>query len=1086
MSKNKIFTVATAHLDTVWRWELAKTIEEFIPDTIKKNFDLIEKYPEYKFNFEGAFRYELIEEYYPQAFEQIKKYVDEGKWCVCGSAYENGDVNIPSPEALFRNFLYGNGYFKEKFGKTSTDIFLPDCFGFGWALPSVARHANLNGFTTQKLGWGGAYQRPFDIGIWKGVDGSSIYASLNPLSYRYKFNDDVRGDMQIINKLAENGTNYNLPWTMNLYGTGDWGGSPEEASVANVCKSVKKNDNEQTQVISATADEIFNELEALDSDEKSGLPIWNNELVMTAHGAGGYTSRCMSKRLNRKNELLADSCERACVLADAVTSYKYPKATLDKAWKRVIQHQFHDDIPGTSTMLVYNDSWNDYFVSLSQFQTEYEGAVAAIANELDTSWVSECAVVVNNPVATHRKEAVSAHIKLNHNTNYTKVLDKDGNEVPSQVVAKNGKEFDIIFIADVKSNGYKVYDVVCADKEYDKATDLKVTLHTLENSKYKVVFNKNGDIASIIDKRMNIQLLAKPIKLALLRNIGALNYPSWEVRKEDIDSEPYCYANTPTFEIVENGGARIAIKVSRQAEFSKIEQVVSLDSNGEFIRVENFVDWNERRTMLKAQFPFTCSNSIATYDLGLGYIHRGNNTENLYEVPAQKWADISDEISNYGVSVFSDSKYGWDKPCDNTLRLTCIHTPAGAFTKDARQDLQDIGRNIFGFGIYSHINGVDNDTQINSECFSQKLVAFQTSARREGVLGDDFSLISINTNDVMVRAIKKAENGNNIVIRVNEANGKEQKGVEIKAFCDICQATEIFASEEYKSDAKIIDGKVVFDLNPFEVKSFEIRLDANKNKAKENYKKLDLEYNTSGITADEYKVNVILQGSGCSLPAELIDDSITVAGINFKLPGKDDIKNLLVMREQEIEIPKGATKLYMLAASTLSDRDIVIMADNKKRHLTIHSMRENYALWDMAGLNQTAKVKDGKVAIEFTHTHHPEGNKANEKAYFFMYEIDVRNCKKITLPTDNRVVVMAMTSVKKFSNTKLATQMIDTVKDGYNFAQLPPLDQLIDKADFATIRAGKIQDQVKGGKGKGFKRDNIITNIIRSYTKSEW
>ena len=129
MTKNKIFTVATAHLDTVWRWELAKTIEEFIPDTIEKNIALIEKYPHYRFNFEGAFRYELIEEYYPEAFEKIKQLVADGKWCVSGSAYENGDVNIPSPEALFRNFLYGNGYFKKKFGKTSKDVFHRSRFG---------------------------------------------------------------------------------------------------------------------------------------------------------------------------------------------------------------------------------------------------------------------------------------------------------------------------------------------------------------------------------------------------------------------------------------------------------------------------------------------------------------------------------------------------------------------------------------------------------------------------------------------------------------------------------------------------------------------------------------------------------------------------------------------------------------------------------------------------------------------------------------------------------------------------------------------------------------------------------------------
>ena len=163
MAENKIFTVATAHLDTVWRWELAKTIEEFIPDTIEKNFNLIEAYPNYRFNFEGAFRYSLIEEYYPEAFEKIKEYVAAGRWCVSGSSWENGDVNIPSPEALFRNILYGNKYFFDKFGKKSKDIFLPDCFGFGYALPSVMKHANLKGFSTQKLGWGGAYERPFDI-----------------------------------------------------------------------------------------------------------------------------------------------------------------------------------------------------------------------------------------------------------------------------------------------------------------------------------------------------------------------------------------------------------------------------------------------------------------------------------------------------------------------------------------------------------------------------------------------------------------------------------------------------------------------------------------------------------------------------------------------------------------------------------------------------------------------------------------------------------------------------------------------------------------------------------------------------------
>ena len=177
-NEKRIYTIGTAHLDTVWNWDFEHVISVCIPKTLDDNFRLFELYPDYKFNFEGSYRYELMEEYYPEKFEQLKQYVADGRWNVCGSCYENGDVNIPSPESLFRNILYGNGYFQKKFGVKSNDIYLPDCFGFGWALPAVAEHANLKGFSTQKLTWGSAYGVPFDIGLWYGSNGKSIFASL--------------------------------------------------------------------------------------------------------------------------------------------------------------------------------------------------------------------------------------------------------------------------------------------------------------------------------------------------------------------------------------------------------------------------------------------------------------------------------------------------------------------------------------------------------------------------------------------------------------------------------------------------------------------------------------------------------------------------------------------------------------------------------------------------------------------------------------------------------------------------------------------------------------------------------------------
>ena len=276
MQKKKAYAVSTAHLDTVWRWDLRKTIEEYLPDTLRKNFDLIERYPDYCFNFEGAFRYQLIEEYYPLAFAEIQNLVKRGKWYPAGACYENGDVNIPSPEALFRNILLGNRYFQEKFGVQSKDIFLPDCFGFGQALPSVMKYAGLLGFTTQKLSWGSAYGVPFTLGYWQGVDGSRVLACPNARSYRSKFSGDLRGEVSVIDDVAKNAFEGGLPYAQHLYGTGDVGGAPTEESVQSVCASAAENGRKDFDVISAQSDQIFKDIDALPDSDKDRLPVWNN------------------------------------------------------------------------------------------------------------------------------------------------------------------------------------------------------------------------------------------------------------------------------------------------------------------------------------------------------------------------------------------------------------------------------------------------------------------------------------------------------------------------------------------------------------------------------------------------------------------------------------------------------------------------------------------------------------------------------------------------------------------------------------------------------------------------------------------
>ena len=191
-----LYVVGYAHLDTEWRWEYPQVINEYIRRTMEDNFKLFEKYPHYIFNFSGANRYRFMKEYFPDDFAQVKKYVDEGRWFPAGSSMEEGDVNAPSAEAIIRQILYGNEWFRREFGKASAEFMLPDCFGFPASLPTILAHSGVKGFSTQKLTWGSSAQgggseslertpdgTPFNVGVWVGPDGESVIAGINPGSY---------------------------------------------------------------------------------------------------------------------------------------------------------------------------------------------------------------------------------------------------------------------------------------------------------------------------------------------------------------------------------------------------------------------------------------------------------------------------------------------------------------------------------------------------------------------------------------------------------------------------------------------------------------------------------------------------------------------------------------------------------------------------------------------------------------------------------------------------------------------------------------------------------------------------------------
>ncbi|HZK22202.1 MAG TPA: glycoside hydrolase family 38 C-terminal domain-containing protein [Oscillospiraceae bacterium] len=1067
--KKRIFTIAASHLDTSWLWTLETTIDEYIPNTLYRNFKLFDRYPEYTFGFEGSYRYELIEEYYPDAFEKLKEYVKKGRWHPVGSSYENGDVNMPSPEALFRNILYGNTYFNEKFGKTANDIFLPDCFGFGYALPSIAAHAGLIGFSTGKLAWGSAYGQPFDIGKWYGVDGRYIYANIKPSSYARTIKDP-RKDKAVYPKLKDN-EKYDLPLTATFYGTGDRGGAPAESSVKAVCDSIRENAKKQVDVLSVASTELFDAIDDLPENIKQKMPVWDNELPLTNHGVGSYTSRTVGTRWNNNCERLASSTEKAAAAAAYLTDYAYPEDMLNTAWKRCIAHQFHDDLTGTSFMECYLRNWNDYMLSQKQFVNEYEGAAAAISSGLDTSFVKGTAIVVNNSLQYERTETVLAEVNLPSSTKYIYVTDKDGKEVPSQIKKTDIKGlFSVAFAATVPPFGFSVFDLRVAAKPKVVETPLKVAGNTLENDYVRVMLNSKGDICEIYDKRLNKNVLKKPIRLAVFDYKGDKTWPAWELTYKELMKEPREYAANAKLELIEFGPARASYKVTKSAGMSKFTQIISLDSHSPTLSVYNEVDWRSTSSLLKVEFPLAADNEKATYDIGLGTIKRGNNTESLYEVPAQKWADITDYSNEFGVSVFSDSRVGWDKPNNNTLRLTAVHTPYYPYRWECSQHLMDLGLNRFSFAVFPHKGDVSNKVQSAAECFDSPLTAFVTTAHK-GALGSEYSFGNISDNSVIIRAIKKAHYGDSLVVRVNEGEGKAKKRVCLTLGNGIDVAKELDGCENEIGKAVVSKGSLVFDIEPFAVKTFELTLKDTKKIKNKVTTPIELPYNITAITSNENRHKGELMGKA-SIPSELIPEKILCGGVEFTI--KKDGRSATSCSCQEIIPPKGSKKLYLLGFSENGDKDINIKVGDTVHKLKAADCFERIGNWDMIGLNQTGYIKKDKFVWDATHIHKNGKDITAKQLYTFMLEVPALSDTPVVLPANESVIILAASVSSDNNDFSCATQLYDKLEKRPFDYKLTKREILLSKPASLEKSIQKLVDREKNISAKIFTINGTI------------
>jgi alpha-mannosidase len=1119
-----LYVVGYAHLDTEWRWEYPQVISEYIRKTMEDNFTLIDKYPHYVFNFSGANRYRFMKEYFPADFARLKKYVDEGKWFPTGSSMEEGDVNAPSAEAIIRQILYGNDWFRKELGKASAEYMLPDCFGFPSSLPTILAHSGVKGFSTQKLVWGSSANAggpeslentpegtPFNVGVWVGPDGESVLAGLNPGAYDGGINtdlskplappppdatlQDVQNKLQAVRakldqeqnsgrasdpndieesihlrnqqrglaridedraqerhqgdwaaRVEQNGKVSGVFTDYHYYGTGDIGGAPHEGYVKRLEAIVTQGttslppegqffDERQSHpewppvkvgdgpvhVISANAEQMFLDITP---SQAAGLPRYTGEMELTNHSAGSLTSQAYQKRWLRKEELLADAAEKASLAAEWLGARPYPLQRLNDAWTLVMGGHFHDLAAGTATPKAYEFAWNDDVIAMNQFAGVLNDATEAVTAALNTE-AKGVPVVVFNPLNIDREDVVEASVSFPGGVPKTlHVTGPDGKQVPAQI--SNGK---VIFAAKAPSVGYAVYDVQPGAEAGGAAATLRVSENSLENRYYRVKLNADGDVASIFDKSLGRELLAAPARLAISYD-NPLHWPAWNMDWDQEQAAPKTYVGGPAgIRVVENGPARVAVEVSRATAGSKFVQTIRLSAGDAGKRLEfgNVIDWDTKESNLKASFPLVASNQMATYNWDIGTIQRPSAEPKKFEVPSHQWIDLTDMSGEFGATILTDCKNGSDKPNDHTIRLTLIRTP-GTRGGYADQGTQDIGHHEFVYGIAGHAaDWRQGQTDWQAQRLNDPLIAFE-APKHAGALGREFSLLKVSNPRIRVLALKKAEQSDEIIVRLVELDGKPQPDVRVSFDTPITAAREVNGQEQPVGTATVNSGALMASFSAYQPRTFAVRLAAPQARVPGvRSVPLTLQYELATASNDGTKSAGGFDREGNALPAEMLPAQIAFNDVQFQLaPAKTGSSNAVVAKGQTINLPAGQyNRVYILASSAEADQKATFEVGGKKVDLNIQAWGGFIGQWDdrhwssgdtssdnygeMIGLTP-AYIKRADLAWYCSHHHNAAGeNVPYGYSYLFAYPIDLpAGTRTLTLPDNDKIRVLAI------------------------------------------------------------------------------
>ncbi len=756
----KFYMIGQAHIDPVWLWPWSEGVS-VIHSTFQSALDRMNETPDFCFTASSAQFYQWVAENDPEMLEKIKLRIDEGRWNIVGGWWVEPDVNIPSGEAFVRQGLYGQLTFQKLLGHRAKVASNPDSFGHTSTLPQIIKLQGMENYIFMRPGIN-EKEIPADLFWWEGIDGTRV------LTYRIQISYNDRKDVrERIEKIIDGSENQPMKSFMAYYGAGDHGGGATKENIKAINKL--KSEKDAPKVFYSTNDKYFEDIRA---DKNLKLPVVNDDLQH--HSVGCYTAESEIKKGNRQSETALVTAEKISAIGSVAWNAKYPKDKLTTAWHRVLFLQFHDSLAGTSLFEHSQTAREGYGFALD---TAHRATIMAI-QKLEWQVAAEDPgsqyVLVFNPHTWDVTGNFEYDFFWNSKHKSSRVEDEQGNSLPHQWTSGSsqaGSRKKLIVNTTIPAFGYRQIRLLEGNTfTINKAVTAKN--NQLENEYLRVNFSNDGSIG-IFDKTTG-QELFEDGKTGCRAIIIDDPSDTWSHDVVSFSDEIGSFKNAD-IKILEEGPLRAIIRVKTVYGNSLLTIDWVLCSGSKNLKAKVSLDWHEQLKMLKFSFPVNVESPTSTYETSYGNIVRAVNGD---ENPGQRWIDVTGKQNGktYGLTVINDAKYGYDVN-KNDMRISIARSAVFAHHRPRKLDpskeylWMDQGIQTFEMLIVPHENSWRESNIVKiAEEFSAPFIPIYQGIHGGSMPKSD-SFLSCDSENVFVSAIKKAEDGDDLIIRCVETHG---------------------------------------------------------------------------------------------------------------------------------------------------------------------------------------------------------------------------------------------------------------------------------------------------------------------------